>query len=423
MLIGIDASRANVKHKSGTEWYAYYVIRWLAKLDDKNQYILYSDKPLRGGLQDLRTYQHYGERNKPVYDKEGYQEIKSPFNNFRAKILKWPFENFWTLGRLSWEFLGRRPDVLFMPTHTLSLIHPRKTLITIHDMGFTQYQELYKKEKIGPRGFWWRLLNALVFVFSLGKYRAYTTDYLFWSTRHALKRAQKVIAVSETLKQDILSATALKPEKVQVILNGYNTRIYQKISDEEKISSVLGKYGIERPYLFYVGRLDKRKNIPALIEAFAIMKSRNKELRHKLVLVGDAFFGYDEINYMIEEFGLSEDVVLPGWVEELDVPALYSGAEVFVFPSLYEGFGIQLLQAMSCQVPIAASNIPVMKEIAQDAALYFDPSLRFKIAEALQEICTNKELRETLKSRGLERVKNFSWQKTAQETLNIINRL
>ena len=137
MLIGIDASRANRSHRTGTEWYSYYLIRWLAKLDADNQYILFTDKPLVGGLLDLTTKQYNGSdykcrQDRADYDKEGYQIIKSPFNNFRAKILNWPFLYFWTQGRLSLEMILNKVDILFIPAHTLPIIHP-KSRISVQD--------------------------------------------------------------------------------------------------------------------------------------------------------------------------------------------------------------------------------------------------------------------------------------------------
>ena len=150
MIIGIDASRANRERKSGTEWYSYYLIKRLAKLDAKNQYILYTDKPLKGGLLDLicDDCDKMGEEVKT--NKGGFQEIKSPHNNFKAKILKWPFNFFWTQGRLSIEMLFNKPDVLFIPAHTLPIIHPAKSVVTIHDVGFERDRRLYRQEQMGP---------------------------------------------------------------------------------------------------------------------------------------------------------------------------------------------------------------------------------------------------------------------------------
>lgn len=427
MLIGIDASRANRDHKSGTEWYSYYLIRWLAKLDKENQYILYTDKPLKNGLLDLTTKQHFSdleEKQEIKFDKDGYQVIKSPYNNFQAKVLNWPFNFFWTLGRLSLEMLIHRPDVLFVPAHSLPLFFPKKTIITIHDIAFERNRFLYQVDNIGPEGKALRKMFCFfIKIFTLGEYGANSTDYLRWSTRFSLKYAKKIITVSNFSKNEILKMYKAEAGKIKVIYNGYNKRLYRKIDDKEKIKETLNKYGLEKPYVLYVGRLEKKKNIPALVEAFAVLRDNNKNIKHKLVLIGDASFGYDEAKYIIREFALDLEVIMPGWVEEEDLPYIYNGASVFIFPSKYEGFGIPLLQAMACQVPIAASCLPVLKEVAEGAALFFNPNDINSMEKALKDIIVDSKLRQRLIAKGKERINNFSWEKCARETLAEINNL
>lgn len=426
MLIGIDASRANRDHKSGTEWYSYYLIRWLAKLDKENQYILYTDSPLKNGLLDLTTDQYFPNpgQGEIKFDKAGCQTIKSPYNNFRAKVLNWPFNFFWTLGRLSWEMLIHKPEVLFVPAHSLPLVLPKKTITTIHDIAFERNRFLYQADNIGPEQKFLR--NTLCFfvrVFTGGEYGANSTDYLKWSTKFALKRARKIITVSNFSKGEILKIYKANKEKIKVIYNGYNKSLYRKIDNRGRIKEILDKYGIESPFILYVGRLEKKKNTPALIEAFCLLRENNKNIKHKLVLIGDASFGYDEVNYIIKEFDLESEVIMPGWVEEEDLPYIYNAATAFVFPTKYEGFGIPLLQAMSCQVPITASSLPVLKEVGEEAVLFFNPDDVNSIEEALKNIITDDKLRKSLIEKGRERVKNFSWEKCANETLAEINNL
>lgn len=423
MIIGIDASRANRDHKSGVEWYSYYLIRWLAKLDKDNQYILYTDKPLKGGLLDLTTKQYHPdkENEKELYDAKGYQIVKSPFNNFKAKILKWPFKYLWTQGRMSLEMLCCRPDVLFVPGHTLPVIHPQKSIVTIHDVGFERERRLYQKEDMGPASAKSRkLLNIFVKIFTRGKYRADTIDYFRWSTEYAVKRAAKIITVSNFTKKELISYFGANPEKIKVIYNGYNKDLYKKIGDQDNINAVLEKYGLTRPYLLYVGRIERKKNIPALIEAFAILRQNNKDIKHKLILVGDASFGYDETKYMIHEFDLVDEVIMPGWLEELDLPFFFNGADAFVFPSVYEGFGIPPLQAIACGIPVAASNSSSIPEAVGEAALFFNPENPEEIAAVLKKIITDKSIRSQLAAAGAEHIKGFGWDKCAAETLREI---
>jgi len=400
MIIGIDASRANLKRKTGTEWYSFYLIKNLAKIDKENKYILY--------LNDLPSLE--------------LQEIIKDNSNFSVKFLKWPFLSFWTLGRLTLEMIFNKPDVLFIPAHTMPLVYPKKTINTIHDIAFARNRNLYRSLGVkteGPSSK--KIVEFLVQVFTLGKYHSESLDYLYWSTDFALRRAKKIITVSNFTKQDILNFyPKARANKISVVHNGYNDDLYKLARNHEKIKEKLEKYSIESPYFLYVGRLEKKKNIPALIEALSILRDSHPEIKEKMVLIGDASFGYDEVKYVIEEFNLNYDVLMPGWVDEEDLPYLFNGASAFIFPSKHEGFGIPILQAMACGVPVAASDIPVFKEVAGDAILYFDHQDKKAIAEAMAEIINNVELHKELTEKGLERVKNFSWKRCAEETLKEI---
>jgi len=420
MIIGIDASRANRKHRTGTEWYAYHLIREFALQDKKNEYILYTDNPLRGGLLDLTKNDESEIENKIKYDNEGYQVLKSPHNNFKAKILKWPFKYFWTLGGLSLEMVFNKPDALFVPSHALPLVRPKKTLITIHDIGFLKDSSLFGIDEIGPDVFSFKkIISFFVRIFTLGKYGANSLDYLKWSTKYALKKASNVITVSEFSKKEIETFYKVKKGKLTVVHNGYDKKLYKKINNEEKLKFVLDNLGIEQPYIFYIGRLEKKKNTSALIEAYAIMRDR-KINNHKLLLVGDASYGYDEAKYMTREFDLVDDIIMPGWLDEDIVPYLYNGASLFILPSKYEGFGIPLLQAMACGTPIIAANTSSIPEVAKDAAHYFNPDYSLSIADSMCEVLNKPELREKLIKNGYERVKEFGWGRTAKKTLDIL---
>ncbi len=427
MKIGIDASRANREHKSGTEWYSYYLIRKLAQLDSKNQYILYTDKPLRGELLDLRKEGTNLEsaKREVTFDKKGYQEIKSPHNNFKAKVLNWPFSFFWTLGRLSLEMIFNKPDVLFIPAHSIPLVYPQKTLATIHDVAFYKSNFLYRSESIGPeKRVFKKLINFLVRVFTLNKYRASSLDYLKWSTNFTLKHASRIISVSESTRQDILDVYKVDPQKISVVYNGFNKRVYNESNfNRKKQEEVLEKYGLERPFLLYVGRLEKKKNVPLLIEAFAKVKDDNPDMDLNLVLAGDAGYGYDEVIYNIAGLDLYSQVYMPGWVDEEDMICLYSAASAFIFPSRHEGFGIPILQAFACRIPVTASCIPPFQEIGKKAILYFNPIDRKEMARAISSVVTDEKLREELIKKGSERVKKFSWEKCAQDTLEVINKM
>ncbi len=405
MTIGIDASRANRDFKTGTEWYSYYLIINLIKIDKENNYILYSDKPLNEAfLNDLNL-----ELNK----------------NVKIKVLKWALKYFWTMGRLSLEMIFCRPDVLFVPAHSLPLFFPKKTINTIHDIAFISDPVIYGQEILSSSS---RLvdkfLGLLVRFFTLGGYSFKSADYLKWSTKFALKKAQKIITVSHFTKNDILkNYKKIKPDKIKVVYNGFPNNLYHPISDDAKISQILRKYGIDNEFLLYIGRIERKKNIYNLIEGFALFKENNKDSSEKLVLVGSAGFGYDEMHYMIEELAIEDDVIILGWVEEDDLPYIFNKARAFVLPSLYEGFGIPVLQAMACGTPTLISDIEVLHEVAQDSALFFDRFSPVDLSEKIEVILNNEELRQVLIAKGLIRAKNFSWEKCAKETLSEINNL
>lgn len=423
MIIGVDASRANRVHKTGTEWYSYHLIKNLAQIDSKNEYILYADSPIIGGLLDLRD-NHKSKIEcfcEEKFDENGYQIIKSPYNNFKAKILNWYFLHFWTLGRLTIEMLINKPDVLFIPAHTLPLTFHKNIVNTIHDVAFERDRHLYNKEiMLYEDKFFKIFLNIFIKIVTFNKYTASSLDYLSWSTKFALKRAKKIITVSKFSKKEILEIYGCKDDLINVIWNGYNTNIYKKIIDNKKINKVLNKYGVKKPYLLYVGRLEKKKNTSFLVESFAMLKEYNKNIKHKLVLIGSASFGYDEVKYMIREFNLDDDVIMPGWIEEDDMPFFYNGAEAFIFPSKYEGFGIPVIQAMACEIPVVCSNIPVLMEIAKNAVLFFNPYDKESAVDAMKKIIEDDGLRSKLIKLGKKRAKNFSWEKCARETLRVI---
>lgn len=422
MIIGIDASRANRKYRSGTEWYSYYLIRELAKIDKDNQYILYTDSPLRPDLTDLLNENE--SRQSPRFDDDGYQAIRSPHDNFKAKILNWPWKFLWTQGRLALEMLFRAPDVLFVPAHTLPIFHPKNSVVTVHDVGFERDRTIYRPKQLGPGDRKSRyLMDLLVRTFTRGKFGANTLDYLAWSTIFGLKRARAVITVSNFSAREIQSVynrviSQKDLDKVKVVHNGFNDALYKQASNMENSCDIIKKYGIKQPYLFYLGRIERKKNIPRLIEAFAQVVKEIPDL--KLVLTGAASYGFDEVNYLISEFELEDKIIKTGWVDENDLPAIFSCSKGFVFPSLYEGFGIPLIQAMACGVPVACSNAPAITEVVEDAALIFDSQNIENMAECMKKLVKDQGLRDNLIKSGLEQSKKYSWKKTAEETLKIL---
>jgi len=222
------------------------------------------------------------------------------------------------------------------------------------------------------------------------------------------KESALVIAVSESTKQDIIEILKIPAKKIRVIHEACSTEFTEKSAeDTEKIKK---KYGIKGDYLLAVGTLEPRKNLKRVIEAFKILDIRNLEL----VIAGK--FGWGEDLKSIKNQDSVNQIKLLGYVPDEDLPGLYAGAEVFVYPSLYEGFGLPILEAMACGCPVVTSNISSMPEVAGEAAVLVDPEKVNDIARGIQEALEN---REQLIEKGKARAKEFSWEKTARETLKV----
>jgi len=379
MLIGLDASRANKIHKTGTEWYSYYLIEYLKKLDSRNHYFLYSKEPLIGDLGRL-----------PV--------------NWESRVLAWPPKYLWTQIRLSFEMARRAPDLLFVPAHAIPMAHPKNIVTTCHDIGFEHFPELYSRAEL---------------------------HYHRFAMRLAARRAKKIITPSEFTKNEMARTYGVAPEKFQVIYHGFDRAKYRAIEDQSAIEGVLKKYKITKPFILYIGRLEKKKNTAGLVEAFQELRSKNsastkvmadrQELGDlKLVLVGQSGFGFAEVEEKIKKYNLADKIIMPGWVGADDLPYLLNAAEVFVFPSFYEGFGLPVLEAMACGTPVVASRVTSIPEVGGEAIEYFNPQDIAEMAEKMRKVLADPNLRADLRSRGLERAKQFSWEKCAEETLRVL---
>ena len=368
MIIGIDASRANKKSKTGVEWYSYHLIEEFKKIDRNNRYFLYTNKPLEGTLAICPA-------------------------NFEEKVLRWPIPRSWTIGRLSLEMkFGKEiPDVLFVAAHTLPLFNPKRSVVTVHDLGFEHFPEAYH----WADKFYHKLIIHLI-----------------------KKSATKIIAVSEFTKQDLIKTYKIPSEKIVVVLNGYDNDKYKLLPDSGGL--LKEKYKINFPYVLFVGRLELKKNIPRLIEAFGLFKRKQPELTHKLVLIGVKGLTFPLIEEQIKKYNLANEIIFPGWIDDADLPIFYNNADLFAFPSLFEGFGIPILEAMACGCPVICSKTTSLPEVAGEAGLMFNPESAEEIAARMEQVLLNLEVQESLRVKGLERVKRFSWRKCAEETLAVL---
>jgi glycosyltransferase involved in cell wall biosynthesis len=363
ILIGIDASRASAAQRTGTENYALFLIRALLELDRANQYWLYCNQPPQPDLFPAQP---------------------------NATLRALPFPRLWTHVRLSWEMATRAPDVLFVPAHVLPVLHPRHSVVTVHDLGYLYYPQAH------TRGARW---------------------YLHWSTRYNARAATHLIADSQATRRDLLTHCGVAQDKVSVVYPGYDPA-FTPLRDEARLTAARERYQLPESYVLYVGTLQPRKNLGTLIAAFAALGDEHTSTH--LVIAGKQGWLYEPLFAQVRQLGLAERVHFTGYAPQEDLPALLSAAQVFVLPSLYEGFGLPVLEAMACGTPVICSNVSSLPEVAGDAAILVDPRDTAQWVQALQRVLEDAGLRRALTERGLQQVQRFSWERCARETLAIL---
>ncbi|PJE75683.1 hypothetical protein COV04_03730 [Candidatus Uhrbacteria bacterium CG10_big_fil_rev_8_21_14_0_10_48_11] len=355
MVVGIDASRANRKVKTGVEWYSYHIIEALKDIVPNEVTIrLYSDTPLEGRLARLP-------------------------NNWESRVLRWPPRYLWTVLRLSAELFSSPPDILFVPGSALPFVLPKRTVTTLHDIGFVRLPKAYRRRS--------RL-------------------YLLFNARRAIKHCARIITISTFSKDEIEDVYDVSGEKIVVTpLAAHRTTVAQKNGSSSSQMAA--------PYFLYVGRLESKKNIAGIVRAFSQFRTANPIV--ELVLVGARGYGAEEIDHLLDELGATRITVLP-WVSEDERLALLAGAKAFIFPSFYEGFGMPILEAFHAGVPVVTADRGAMREVAGDAALLVDLDNTNELAEAMKHIVEDTALVAELVHRGHNRASQFSWQNTAQKT-------
>lgn len=365
MNIGIDGSRITTADRTGVDGYTYNLINSLGKVDNQNKYIIYFNKI-------------------PQYFDISHPSIVTRYI---------PLTRFWTQIRLAFECLIKPPEILFVPAHTIPVIRrPKvKTIVTIHDLGAEFLAEYHQfPQKI----------------------------YLNWSTKYVAKNATHIIAVSENTKKDLIKQFKVNPKRISIVHEAVNTDIFYPRNNTE-IENVRKEFGLTKPYLLFVGTIQPRKNLLALIKAFSKIKNKNIDL----VLAGKPGWLCEEIYQAPEKFGVENRVKFLGYVPEEKLPALYSGAQIFTFPSLYEGFGLPLLEAMATGLPVLTSNSSAMPEVSGGNALLVNPKKIESISSGLNYLLSSPLKRQKLRKNGFEWVKNFTWEKTALETIAVFEKV
>jgi len=363
MLIGIDASRAIRPQPTGTENYSRQLIKHLAKLRRNALCLYFNSHP----------------------PQEFYAELLGTAS-IEFKVM--PFPRLWTHLRLSLEMATNPPDVLFIPAHIIPLIHPKKSVVTIHDLGYKLYPWAHP------------LLDRL---------------YLDIFTRYNALVASAVIADSKSTRRDLMRFYKTPPEKVRVVYPGISPN-FRPVRDRRRIERVKAHYGIEGDYFLFVGTVQPRKNLKRLVEAFTIFRQRTSA-KVKLVIAGKRGWLYRRALPEIKD-----GVLTVGYVAYEHLPVLMSGARLFVFPSLYEGFGFPVLEAMACGTPVLCSNTSSLPEIAGDVGILVDPLDVEGMAAAMERVWLEGVSEEVIE-RGIERAKHFPWEECARKVMRILEEI
>ncbi|MFH1129610.1 MAG: glycosyltransferase family 1 protein [Patescibacteria group bacterium] len=327
--------------------------------------------------------------------KEIAEGSKTDNKRYILKQLNWPFKKFWTIIRLSWEVHKNKYDILFTPAHLHPFL-PKKTklIVTIQGLEFEKLPKMYSFLK---------------------------RKFLRWITKRNTKRANRIIVPSKSTKQDLLRYypdvfKKVGAGKIFVVYHGVGNPEVAFDATQAAFDAVqTNHFG---PYLIYIGRQDKRKNINGLIKALRILKNDHK-IPHKLILVGP------NTGYKIPN-DLKNEIICTGYVSDEKKWNLLKNADVFVYPSFYEGFGLPILEAQKVGTPVVCSSISSMPEIVfnpsqkEPSAVLVNPYKPSEIAEGIHQIIRNQTFSDELVKRGYENIQRFSWPKCAKETLDVI---
>ena len=351
MKIGIDGSRAFLRQRTGVEEYSYQVINKLRERLKGHRVILY-----------LRSR----------------QTVDFPLPaNWQIKKIHCP--RLWTQVGLSLELFLHPVDVLFVPAHTVPFFHPQKTVVTVHGLEYEVMPEAYS---------------------------SFERFYMRLSIKNSCRWAKKIISVSKNTKRDLMDLYEVPEEKISLVYEGYEDKAKDVNLTEGGESENL------QPYFLFIGRLEKRKNILGIVEAFDLFKKQTGSA-HRLILGGKFGYGGAEIKERIEKSNYKKDILMMGFVADAWKWQLFSHAQVFLFPTLYEGFGLPVLEAQSQGVPVITSNKSSLPEVANGSAFLVDPLEPKMIAQALVAITQDEKMAKDLIKKGYENIKRFSWKNCA----------
>lgn len=377
MKIWIDGYEANAPQRLGSSKVAFGLLKNLEKIDHQNDYtILLPQKP----LEDLPK-ERPGWKYKILRPKRLWTWIALPLALYHAKT---------------------RCDLFFSPTHYMPRFSPVKRVVTIFDLSFLHFPESFLKKDL------WQLKN--------------------W-TKFSIENADHIVTISKFSKKDIASEYKINKDKITVAYPGFNKDIFHSIKDAKKINGVLSKYKIGHSYIIYIGTLQPKKNLLRLIEAFSRILTQKELNDLNLVIVGKTKgegkqgWLFQDILKAPRKLGIEGRVIFTGFVPTDDLPILLSGAKVFILPSLWEGFGIPVVEAMATGTPAIVSNTSALPEVAGSAGLLIDPYSVDQMEQSIRLILTDSKLRQRYSEKALLQAKKFSWEKMARTILKVFERV
>ncbi len=367
MLIGVDGNEANIKNRVGSGQYTFELLRQFS-LDKNHRFTVFlKDKPLAG--------------------------LPRPSENFSYKVFG-P-KKLWTQFALSVKLtFGPKPDVFFSPAHYGPRFSLVPYVVTIHDLSYLHFPELFKKNDLYQLTSW---------------------------SKYSIENSSHIIAVSQSTKDDIVKNYKVNPAKITVIYEGYDS-VRFKPQPKNAVDKIKKKYKIVGDYIIFVGTLQPRKNIERLIEAFSAVNRQPSTDNLSLVVVGKKGWLYDSIFQKVKDLDLEDKIIFTDFVPDADLPALISGAKVYVNPSLWEGFGIPVIETQACGVPVVVSNTSSLPEIVGDSGMLVDPQSPDSIKTGIVKILKDDKLRSKLIERGFINARRFSWRECANKTLDVLEK-
>jgi len=372
MKIAVDARV--VKKYPGLGRYCINILKALAEIDVNNEYIVFTIEPKKMAFLNNRKNMKIVETDYPVLSYKTFYAFSSLINKFT-------------------------PDIFFSSFQVAPLNVKCPMVIVLHDMMDLMYKDAFTHHNFFIR-------SGLQYFFK-------------YAIPRSVSKASAIITVSESTKHDLLKYFNITKKKVVAILEGVEEN-FKPVTDVEVLYKIKKKYNLPDKFIFYLGSIKPYKNLHGVLESFSKLYENGFNNNVKLVIGGLKHFSVEGLSDKIEKLNIEDKVQRIGFIAEEDLPAVYSLSEIFLFPSIWEGFGLPVLEAMACGAPVITSNVSSLPEVIGDAGIQVDPYNITEISYNLTKLLEDAEMRKILSQKGIERAKSFSWIRAAEETLNVL---